>query len=205
MKGCLCTEERGNRICYFTAAHSPWPHRCWLSRHFISLGATEKAGRSLTNSATFTIESGRGRWRSHGQLPLPPGDMGCRKEGGSRESLKQSCLASDKVCTGFKCLPARHRFFGLHYFPQEEATWKWQLPCNLGTSWKTVITHHIIITRHCSLPFGTLASVSSILKFLPCPERQDKAFEMVSWCIFVSSSDLYILHATPWTSILIFI
>lgn len=78
-------------------------------------------------------------------------------------------------------------FFGLHYFPQEEATWKWQLPCNLGTSWKTVITHHIIITCHCSLPFGTLASVSSILKFLPRPERQDKAFEMVSWWIFVSS------------------
>lgn len=168
-------EERRNRICYFTAAHSPWPHRCWLSRHFISLGATEKAGRSLVNSATFTIENGQGRWRSHWRLPLMLGDMSWKKDGDSHESPKQSCLALDKVCTGFKCLWANVNFFGLHYFSQKEATWKWHWPCNSGTSWKTIITHHIIITHHCSIPFGTLASVSSILKFLPRPEKQDKA------------------------------
>lgn len=52
---------------------------------------------------------------------------------------------------------------------------------------------HIIITRHRSLPFENLASVSSILKSLPCPEKQDKASEMVSWLrIFLLLGPLYI-------------
>lgn len=55
------------------------------------------------------------------------------------------------------------------------------------------MTHHIIITSHRSLPFENLASVSSILKYVPCPEKQGKAFEMVSWLrIFLLLGPLYI-------------
>lgn len=142
-----------------------------------SLWASEKAGRKWVNSAIFPTQRDQGRPGSHWPSPLTPGDKGL-KEGEEQavSPLTKAALPWQGAPLGsFKCLPARLWLSGLYYFSQEEATWKWHLPHNLDTSWKTIITHHIIITCHGSLPPGTLASVSSILKFLPCPEKQDKA------------------------------
>lgn len=175
MKGCLCIEQRGKKICYFMVALSPWPHQCWLSHHFIALGAGEKAGRRLVNSATFAkrmVRTGQEVTDCHPSCPVT-GAKGRR--GTVVRPWNKAALPWTRCAQVLKVHQPAFDFSGLYYFSQEEATWKWHLPCNLGTSWKTIITYHIVITRHRSLLFEMLASLSSILKFFPRPEKQDKA------------------------------
>lgn len=180
-ESCHCTEERGTRICYFMAACSPWPHQCWLSHHFISLGAKEKAGRRLVKGTTLLWRLVRERSRVSVTVPLQPPRQGAEgREGAVVSPWHKTVLPWTQMCPGFKCLPARPDFSGLYYSSQEEAAWTWHLPCNLGTSWKAVITYHIVITQRLVITYHIVITLPALFRLEP----------LLPWVLFLNPSSV---------------
>ena len=178
MKGYHCTEARGRRICYFMAACSPWPHQCWLSHHFISLGAKEKAGGRLVKGSTLLwrlVREGRG---ASVTAPLQPPRQGAEgREGAVVSPRHKTVLPWTRCAQVSNAYQPDLDFSGLYYSSQEEAAWTWHLPCNLGTSWKAIITYHIVITRPLVITYHIVITRPALFRLEP----------LLPWVLFLNS------------------